>query len=198
MVERVPGNRGCARHILVRRVCARADEAHLELLGPLVVLDCLLELADGRGEVGSEGTVDVRLELGQVDLDDLVILCALILLELLGIAPCEVTDVLALCRDEVVVGTVVEGEERSGCADLSAPVKEMLGSGKFNESICRRNHMLHMVPHPVAESFSVPGPTLQKTLVSTLFYKRNTIYTKNQSANVRGRTKILDDRTSTT
>ena len=60
------GNGSRASHVLVRRVRARTDEADLELLGPVVRLHRLFELADGSGEIGSERTVDVGLELRQV------------------------------------------------------------------------------------------------------------------------------------
>lgn len=120
VVKGVSCNRGGAGHILIGGICAGTDEADLELFGPLVVNDCLLELADGRSQVGSEGTIDVGLELGKVDLDELIILAALIRLKFLCIAARQVADSLALCRREVVVGAVVEGEERGCCADLSS------------------------------------------------------------------------------
>lgn len=60
------GDRSGAGHVLVGRVGARADEGDLELLRPVVLLDCLSELGDGSGQIGSEGTVDVGLKLGEV------------------------------------------------------------------------------------------------------------------------------------
>lgn len=60
------GDRSGAGHVLVRRVGARTDEGDLEFLGPVVLDDFILELRDGSSQVGSEGTVDVGLELGEV------------------------------------------------------------------------------------------------------------------------------------
>lgn len=60
------GDRSRTGHVLVRRVGARTDEGNLEFLGPVVFDDFLLELGDGGSQVGSEGTVDVGLELGEV------------------------------------------------------------------------------------------------------------------------------------
>lgn len=52
---------------------ARADEGDLELIRPAVLLDGVLELGEGSSKVRSVGTVDVGLELGEVDLDKLII-----------------------------------------------------------------------------------------------------------------------------
>jgi hypothetical protein len=60
-------------------------ESHLELLGPIVLLRGLGKLGDGGSEIGGEGTVDMGLELGEVDLDKLVVLGTLVLAELLCI-----------------------------------------------------------------------------------------------------------------
>lgn len=119
VVESVTGNGSGTRHILVRGVGARSDKTDLHLLGPAVGLDSLLELADGGGKIGSEGTVDVRLKLGEVNLNELVILSALVLLELLGVGAREVTNLLALGGVQVVVHAVVEGEEGGGGTNLS-------------------------------------------------------------------------------
>jgi len=119
VVESVTGNGSGTGHVLVRGVGARADKTDLHLLGPAVGLDGLLELTDGSGKIGGEGTVDVRLELGEVDLDELVVLGALVLLELLGVGAGEVTDLLALGGVQVVVHAVVEGEEGGGGTNLS-------------------------------------------------------------------------------
>lgn len=119
VVESVTGDGSGTRHILVRGVGARADKTDLHLLGPVVGLDSLLELADGSGKIGGEGTVDVRLKLGEVDFEELVIFCALIFLKILGVGAREVTDVLALGGVEVVVHAVVEGEEGGGGTNLS-------------------------------------------------------------------------------
>ena len=64
---------GRAGHVLVRRVRARADESDLELLWPSVLDNLVLELGKRCGKVGREGTVDVRLKLGEVLRNDVSI-----------------------------------------------------------------------------------------------------------------------------
>ncbi|KAH6609638.1 hypothetical protein Trco_002984 [Trichoderma cornu-damae] len=70
-----------AGHVLVGAVGAAADEAGRQLLGPPLVPDGVLELGQGGGQVGGEGPVDVGLQLGEVDGDELVVLGALVGLE---------------------------------------------------------------------------------------------------------------------
>ena len=62
---------GHASHVLVGGVCAGADEAVLDLQGPPVGLGGLAKGPDGRGQVGSEGAVDVGLQGAQVDVNHL-------------------------------------------------------------------------------------------------------------------------------
>ena len=64
--EGLGGDGSRSGHVLVRRVGARSDQSDLELLGPSVGSNSLGELGDGGGEIGSVGSVDVRLELGEV------------------------------------------------------------------------------------------------------------------------------------
>lgn len=59
-------DRSGTAHVLVRRVGARTDEGNLELSGPVVLLNLLLELGDGGGKIGGEGTVNVGFKLGEV------------------------------------------------------------------------------------------------------------------------------------
>jgi len=66
MLSSFTGNRSRARHVLVRRVSAGTDESDLEFLGPVVLLDLLSKLRERGGKIRSEGTVDVRLEFGEV------------------------------------------------------------------------------------------------------------------------------------
>lgn len=66
----------------------------------------------------------MRLELREVNLDELVVLATLVLLELLGVAARKVTNVRTLGGREVVVGPVVEGEERGSGTDFSTPVTD--------------------------------------------------------------------------
>lgn len=112
------GNGSGAAHILIRGIRARTDKADLELFWPLIGLDSLLELADGCSKIGSEGTVDVGLELREVELDKLVVLCTLVLVELRGVLASEVADRLPLSGLEIVVHAVVEGEQGGGGTDL--------------------------------------------------------------------------------
>lgn len=122
VVESVLGDGGGTAHVLVGGVGARADKTDLEVLRPAVGLDGLFELADWGGKIGSEGTVDVGLELGEVDLDELVVLGALVLAELSGIRAGEVTNLGTLGGCEVVVHAVVEGEEGGGGTNFSTHV----------------------------------------------------------------------------
>jgi hypothetical protein len=121
VVEGITGNGGSAGHILVRGVGARADQTDLELVGPAVVLDSLAELGDGSSQIGGEGTVDVGLELGKVDLNQLVVLGTLVRSEAVGVRAGKISDLGSLGGGEVVVHTVVEGEERGGGTDFSTP-----------------------------------------------------------------------------
>lgn len=61
VVESITGNGSSAGHILVGGVGARSNETDLELRGPVVFLNGLLELGDGGSKVRGERTVDVWL-----------------------------------------------------------------------------------------------------------------------------------------
>lgn len=124
MVKSVTSDRGGTGHVLIRGVGARTDQTNLELLRPLVGLDSLLELGDGGSKVGSKGTVNVRLKLREVDLDQLVVLGALVLMQLLGVLAGEVTNVLTLGGLQVIVHTVVEGEHGGGSTNFSTHVTD--------------------------------------------------------------------------
>ena len=124
VVQSVPGDGRSTGHILVRGIGAGANQTDLELLGPLVGVNGLLELGDGSSKIRSEGTVDVRLELGQVDLDQLVVLSTLVLAQLRSVFAREVTNALTLCGLQVVVHAVVEGEHGGGGTDLSTHVAD--------------------------------------------------------------------------
>ena len=67
---------GDPAHVFVGRVCAGSDEAVLYLQRPAVLLGGLAQGADGRGQIGGEWAVHVGLKLGQVDLDQLIVLAA--------------------------------------------------------------------------------------------------------------------------
>jgi len=111
-----------ARHVLVRGVCARTNQTDLEVRRPVVVGDGLLELADRGGKIWGEGTVDVRLELREVDLDQLVVFCTLVFTKLLGVRASKVTNLLALGSCKVVVHAVIEGEDGGRGTDFSCGV----------------------------------------------------------------------------
>jgi hypothetical protein len=119
VVEGITSDRGGTGHILVRGVGARTNQTDLELLGPAVLLDSLAELGDRSSQIRSERTVDVRLELGEVDLDELVVLDVLVRAEAVGVGAGEVTDLLSLGGSQVVVHAVVEGEDGGSGTDLS-------------------------------------------------------------------------------
>src|SRR5690242_606651 len=120
----VLGNGGSAGHVLIGGVGARTDQTNLKLLRPVVGLDSLGKLGDGGGQIGGEGTVDVRLELVEVDLDELVVLGTLVLAKLVSVLAGEVTNVLALGGPQVVVHAVVEGENGGGGTNLSTHVAD--------------------------------------------------------------------------
>ena len=122
VVKSVLSNGGGTGHVLIRGVGAGSNQTDLEVLGPLVNINSLLELGDRGSKVRSERTVDVGLELRQVDFDQLVILGTLILAELLAVGAGEVGDLLTLGDLEVVVHAVVVGEERSSGTNLSTHV----------------------------------------------------------------------------
>ena len=69
---------GGAREVLVGAVGAAANERGLEVGGPAVLAAGVRKLGQGRGQVGREGAVDVGLQLAQVDLNELVVLAALV------------------------------------------------------------------------------------------------------------------------
>lgn len=68
-------------HVLVRAVGAATNETGRQNLGPLLILDNLLELGERSGQIGGEGAVDVRLQSRQVDSDEVVVLGTLVGLE---------------------------------------------------------------------------------------------------------------------
>ena len=77
-LQRLLRHAGRPHHVFVRAVGAGADEPRLELARPAVLPHVLCELRQGVREVRREGAVDVRLQLAEVDLDQLVVFAALI------------------------------------------------------------------------------------------------------------------------
>jgi len=122
--QSIAGDGGTARHVLVRRVGARADQTDLELLGPVVGLDSRRKLGDGGGKIGSEGSVDMGLECVEVDLQELVIFGSLIGTKLLGINISEISNTSTLGGLKVgsLLASVVE--DGSGSTNLSSIIPE--------------------------------------------------------------------------
>ncbi len=73
--SRQAGRAGASRHnsFLPHPGCLTGDPQ-----GPALAASVLRQLGQRVGEVGGEGAVDLRLQLAQVDLDDLVVLRALV------------------------------------------------------------------------------------------------------------------------
>ncbi|KAI6748867.1 hypothetical protein HG531_007814 [Fusarium graminearum] len=69
-------------HILIGTVSAATNETSREEFRPFLLLDNLLELGEGCGQIRSERSVDVRLEGGEINGDEVVVLGTLIGLEL--------------------------------------------------------------------------------------------------------------------
>lgn len=122
VVKSILSNGSRTAHVLVRGVGAAADQANLQLLGPFVLLDGLSELANGRGEIGCERSIDVWLELVQIDLDQLVVLGTLIFTQLGSVSAGKVTDVGTLGGREILVHRIIEREQRGGGTDFSTHV----------------------------------------------------------------------------
>ena len=74
VIKSITCNRRSTGHVLIRGVCARADQTDLELLRPVVGLDSLGEFGDGCSKIRGEGTIDVWLEFRKVQLDELIVL----------------------------------------------------------------------------------------------------------------------------
>ena len=71
LVQSLLHQRGHSAHVLVARVCAGTDQTVFDLERPLALLGGIRQLGDQVGEVGGEGTIDVRFEGAQVNLNNL-------------------------------------------------------------------------------------------------------------------------------
>src|SRR4051812_35367461 len=96
MGHSILSDRSSTRHVLVRRVGARTDQANLQLLGPVVSLDGFTELRDGGGKIRGEGSVNVWFQFRQVDFDQLVVFRTFILSELIGVHTSKVSNLRTL------------------------------------------------------------------------------------------------------
>lgn len=123
------GNGSGTGHVLVRRVGARSDETDGELIGPVVSLDGSSELGERGGKIRSVRSVDVGLELGEVDLDDLVVFGSLVSSEVVGEGFSVLADVGTVGGIEVSSHSVVVGEKGSGGTDFGSHVTDGSHSG---------------------------------------------------------------------
>lgn len=120
----VLGNGGGSLHILVRGVGARADKTDLDLKGPSVLDGDILELGDGGGKIGGEGTVDVGLKGVQVNLNELIVLTTLIGREEVVVKSSKVGNLLSAGGVKVVGHSLVEGEGGGGSTNLGTHVTD--------------------------------------------------------------------------
>lgn len=118
------GNGGGTGHVLVRRVGAGSNQTDRELVGPVVSLDSGSELGERGGKIRSVRSVDVGLKLGEVDLDNLVVLGSLVSSKVVGEGLGVLADVGTVGGIEVSSHTVVVGEEGSGGTDFSSHVTD--------------------------------------------------------------------------
>ena len=157
-----------AGHVLVGAVGAAANEAGRQLLGPVLGLDGLLELGQGGGKVRGERAVDVGLKLGEVDLDQLVVLSALVGLEsevsILGGAGAGeglkvhsvLSGLLAAGGLEVAGRGLGVGEDGGGGTNLSYESYQYVLQDNMRTT--NLPPMLQMVAIPVRLRVSTPGP----------------------------------------
>jgi hypothetical protein len=116
------GDECSARHVLVGRIGAGTDQSNLELMGSTISLNLSSELGERGSQVGRERTVDVGLELGQVNLDRLVVLGTLICLQVVLEGVGVVGDLGPVGRLQVIDHTVIEGEQRGRDTGLSTHI----------------------------------------------------------------------------
>ena len=121
----VTGNGGGSLHILVRGVGARADKTDLDLKGPALLNGNSLELRDGGGQIGSEGTVNVGLKSVEVNLNELVVLSTLISRkEILLVEVGKLGNRSTAGLVQVSIHGGVEGEDRGGSTNLGTHVTD--------------------------------------------------------------------------
>ena len=71
-VYRLLCQRGCTRDVFVGGVGARTDQAHIQLRWPAIFSYCCSKLRNRPSQIRREWTVDMRLKLGQVNLNHLI------------------------------------------------------------------------------------------------------------------------------
>ena len=122
------GQGRAARDVLVAGVGARTDEAKFNLSGVPLLRAQLCHLAHWSGKVWAERTIQVRLQSGEVNLDDLVevLLWAgihfCVTCEVLGNAIGQSRHICAARRPQVTAHALIVSKRGSGGADLSAHV----------------------------------------------------------------------------
>ena len=124
--------------------------------GHLFSTTASLNLEIGVARSGSEGAIDVWLKLGKIDLDELIVLRAFVFLQIVGIRFCEFPDGFSLGSFQISRHVLVEWEDGGGGANLGTHVCHVV-------SVCviwkRFKNLLQMVPMPVQERESTPGPS---------------------------------------
>lgn len=100
----------------------------------------------------------MRLELAQVDLNNLVILCTSISLELMRERIGKLGNVATLGRAQIVCHARVVREDGGGGSDLKGRVCALILWGRVMEPQPTSAPMLQMVAMPVHEIESTPGP----------------------------------------
>jgi len=63
----------CAGEVFVRRIGTRSDQPPFDLTRPIVLVEAFFHAGQGRVEIGGEGAVEMRLQLVEVDFDELVV-----------------------------------------------------------------------------------------------------------------------------
>ncbi|KNC29425.1 hypothetical protein FF38_06588 [Lucilia cuprina] len=111
MFHGVLGNAGATTHIFVGRVGAGTDQTDLNVQRITVLLGVLTQFADGMGQIGSEGTVDMGFQSVQVNFDEFIVLAIAVgrqdlRLEFLGF----ISDARATSGFQVSSHTFIEGE----------------------------------------------------------------------------------------
>lgn len=87
----------------------------------------------------------MRLKLGEVELNELIVFCALVFLEFGSIFAGKVSDTLALGSLEIIIHSIVEGENRCCGTNFSTLLSDVsvdaeLDGGRGANHIANRGH----------------------------------------------------------
>ena len=99
---------------------------------------CILKLRYRRGQIGGKGSVDMRLELREIDFNQLIVFGALIFVQLVGIRSRKISDIFSLGSVQVIPLSIIEREERGRRANLG-PYSTQLAQ-QLHIAIDRENH----------------------------------------------------------